>query len=83
MPLLPPDAGWHFPAIGRSDLPAAIRHLIDRVYNHALTIADLNELRGWIELKPEIPDGDCYKDFCSFKTCGKGPYSKNFCSEGT
>jgi hypothetical protein len=34
------------------------------------SIADLNQLRAWIESKPEVPEGDWYKDFGSFKICG-------------
>ncbi len=52
------------------------------MHDRAITIADLNELRGWIELKPEVPDGDWYKDFGSFKICGKGPYPKTFLLRG-
>jgi hypothetical protein len=38
----------------------------------AISIADLNQLRLWIESKPEVPEGDWYKDFGSFKICGQG-----------
>jgi len=35
--------------------------------DRAISIADLNQLRAWIESKPEVPEGDWYKDFGSFK----------------
>jgi hypothetical protein len=45
-------------------------------------IADLNRLRLWIESKPEVPGGDWYKDFGSFKICGHGPLPKTFLLSG-
>ena len=64
-------------------LPARVRqHLIDRMRDRAITIADLNQLRLWIDSKPEVPEGDWYKDFGSFKICGRGPYPKTFLLRG-
>ena len=60
-------------------LPANVRqHLIDRMRERAISIADLNQLRLWIATQPEVPDGDWYKDFGSFKICGNGSYPKTF-----
>ena len=65
------------------DLPPAIRrHLIDRMRDRQITIADLNELRLWIESGPVVPDGEWYKDFGSFKICGQGPFAKTFLIRG-
>src|SRR6266446_4196012 len=36
----------------------------------------------WIESKPEVPEGDWYKDFGSFKICGHGSYPKTFLLRG-
>jgi hypothetical protein len=59
------------------NLPEGVRqHLIDRMRDRAISIADLNQLRAWIESKPEVPEGDWYKDFGSFKICGHGSYPK-------
>ncbi len=33
----------------------------------SVSIEDLNRLRLWIETRPEVPDGDWFKDFGSFK----------------
>jgi hypothetical protein len=61
------------------NLPAAVRrHLIDRMRDRSIGIADLNQLRLWIETKPEVPETDWYKDFGSFKICGRGSYPKTF-----
>src|SRR6266404_1472400 len=35
--------------------------------DRAISISDLNQLRLWIDSKPEVPAGDWYKDFGSFK----------------
>jgi hypothetical protein len=68
------------PAIEKWDsLPAAVRqHLIDRMRDRAISIADLDRLRRWVESKPEVPEGDWYKDFGSFKICGHGSFPKTF-----
>jgi hypothetical protein len=65
------------------NLPAAVRqHLVDRMRDREITIADLNELRLWIESNPEVPEGDWYKDFGSFKICGRGAFPKTFLLPG-
>jgi len=44
--------------------PVAVReHLIERMRDRSISIADLNQLRLWIESKPEVPEGDWYRDF--------------------
>ncbi len=64
---------------GWDDLPLNVRaHLIDRMRDRAISLADLNQLRVWIESQPEVPEGDWYKDFGSFKICGQGSYPKTF-----
>ena len=64
-------------------LPACVRqHLIDRMRDRAITIEDLNKLRVWIESKPDVPEGDWYKDFGTFKICGQGSLPKTFLLSG-
>lgn len=64
-------------------LPVAIRdHLVDRMRDRNITLDDLNQLRLWIESKPNVPDGPWYKDFGSFKLCGEGKYPKTFLLAG-
>ncbi len=65
------------------NLPEGVRqHLIDRMRDRAISIVDLNQLRAWIESKPEVPEGDWYKDFGSFKICGHGSCPKTFLLRG-
>jgi hypothetical protein len=64
-------------------LPPAIRdHLIDRMRDRKISLEDLNQLRLWIESKPEVPEGLWFKDFGSFKFCGEGKYPKTFLLAG-
>ena len=58
--------------------PRVRRHLIDRMRDREIGLADLNQLRRWVDSNPEVPDGDWYKDFGSFKICGLGPLPKTF-----
>ena len=48
----------------------------------AISIADLNQLRIWIDSKPDGPEGDWFKDFGSFKICGQGSLPKTFLLRG-
>jgi hypothetical protein len=43
-------------------MPGVRKHLIDRMRDRAIGIADLNQLRLWIESNPEVPEGDWCKD---------------------
>lgn len=47
-----------------------------------ISIADLNQLRLWIETKPTVPEGPWYKDFGTFKLCGEAKYPKTFLLAG-
>ena len=38
----------------------------------------VNQLRLWVETRLEVPEGDWYKDFGSFKICGRGSYPETF-----
>ncbi len=62
-----------------SRLPAAVRdHLVERMHDRNIGLKDLNQLRLWMESKPNVPEGLWYKDFGSFKLCGQGSYPKTF-----
>jgi len=64
-------------------LPERVRqHLIEGMRDRAISISDLNQLRLWVETRPEVPEGDWFKDFGSFKICGSGSYPKTFLLRG-
>lgn len=66
-----------------SRLPAALRnHLIERMRDRNISLNDLNQLRFWMETKPDVPEGLWYKGFGSFKLCGEGKYPKTFLLAG-
>jgi hypothetical protein len=65
------------------NLPEGVRqHLIERMRDRAISVSDLNQLRLWVETRPQAPEGDWYKDFGSFKICGRGSYPKPFLLRG-
>ncbi len=72
------------PQLERWDsLPEGVRqHLMERMRDRAISILDLHQLRLWVETRPEVPDGEWYKDFGSFKICGSGSYPKTFLVRG-
>jgi hypothetical protein len=62
-----------------SRLPPPLRaHVIERMHDRKVSAEDLNQLRVWMESKPNVPDGPWYKDFGSFKLCGEGHTQKRF-----
>jgi len=65
------------------NLPESVRqHLVDRMRDRDISVADLNQLRLWIETQPEVPEGEWYKDFGSFKICGRGSHPRTFLLRG-
>jgi len=66
-----------------NNLPQGVRqHLIERMRDRSISVSDLNQLRLWVDTRPEMPEGDWYKDFGSFKICGSGSYPKKFLLRG-
>jgi hypothetical protein len=72
------------PQIERWDnLPERVRqHLIERMRDRAISVSDLNQRRVRINTRPQVPEGEWYKDFGSFKICGSGSYPKTFLLRG-
>lgn len=56
-------------------------HLLERLRDRNITPDDLDKIRVWIESQPDVPEGDWYKDFGSFKLCGTGPNPTTFLGE--
>ena len=71
------------PKVQWTDLPKALQdHLFERLRERKIAAADLYALKLWRETGPEAPEGDWYKDFGSFKVCGRGRYPKTFLLKG-
>ncbi len=65
------------PAIRFSDLPRGVwEHLLQRVQERQVSLADLRRLQEWVRSVPIAPEGDWYKDFGSFKLCGSGEFPR-------
>ena len=62
--------------------PRVKLHLAERMRDRNISLDDLNHLRLWIESQPEVPDGEWYKDFGTFKLCGNGHLPKTFLLPG-
>src|ERR1019366_1994394 len=51
-------------------------HLLSRVAERKVSLADLQRLQEWVKTAPNAPDGEWYKDFGSFFICVSGEYPK-------
>jgi hypothetical protein len=58
--------------------PGIQAHLSERLDDRSISLADLKKLQFWVASNPEVPEYDWYKDFGSFKICGRGAYPKTF-----
>jgi hypothetical protein len=71
------------PKIRFSDLPRPVwEHLLARVAERQVSLADLRRLQDWVKTEPAAPDGDWYKDFGSFTLCGSGEFPKTVLIRG-
>ncbi len=71
------------PKIRFSDLPRGLwQHLLERVQEREISLADLSRMQEWARSEPVAPDGDWYKDFGSFKLCGSGEYPRTVLTKG-
>jgi hypothetical protein len=57
-------------------------HLRERAKERKISQADLFELAEWKAQDPEVPEGEWYKDFGTFKLCGTGRYPSTFLMPG-
>ncbi|MGA7240733.1 MAG: hypothetical protein WBY44_33925 [Bryobacteraceae bacterium] len=57
-------------------------HLRDRAKERKISQDDLFDLAEWKAQDPDVPDGEWYKDFGTFKLCGNGTYPSTFLLSG-
>lgn len=53
-------------------------HLRDGAKERKISMEALFELANWESQDPDVPDGDCYKDFETVKLCGTGRFPSTF-----
>ena len=71
------------PKIQFSNLPRGVwHHVLQRVDERRISVADLLALQEWVKSGPDAPTGDWYKDFGSFILCGAGPLPKTVLEKG-
>ena len=58
------------------------KHLRDRARQRSVSMEDLFELANRKSQDPDVPDGDWYKDFGTFKLCGRGRLPSTFLMAG-
>ncbi|HXJ95862.1 MAG TPA: hypothetical protein VMT20_23730 [Terriglobia bacterium] len=56
--------------------------LRERAKEREISMEDLFELAEWKAQDPDVPEGDWYKDFGTFKRCGRGEYPSTFLMAG-
>jgi hypothetical protein len=57
-------------------------HLRERAKERKISAAELFALAEWKAEDPDVPEGDWYKDFGSFKLCGTGKFPSTFLLRG-
>jgi hypothetical protein len=61
------------PKINWTRLSSASRqHLLERLRERGITASDIFALMEWINHSPMAPEGEWFKDFGTFKLCGRG-----------
>jgi hypothetical protein len=58
------------------------KHLDERLKDRTISGQDLVKLQFWVQTDPDVPEGDWFKDFGSFKLCGTGKLPKTFLAPG-
>lgn len=67
------------PKIDWTRLDPGVRlHLLDRLRLREISESDVQALQEWILHRPEVPTGLRFKDFGTFKLCGKGKTPSTF-----
>lgn len=57
-------------------------HLRDRAKERQISQDDLYALAKWKQQDVDVPEGDWYKDFGTFKLCGRGRFPRTFLLAG-
>ncbi len=71
------------PKVRRHNVPPALfQHLLDRVQSRQIPATQLQELAGWLDTEPDVPEGEWYKRFSGMTACGEGELVRTFLLPG-
>ena len=71
------------PRIRRERIPEALMaHLVKRVRQREISSAQLGLFARWLDLDPEVPEGEWFKRFPEMVVCGEGSLVKTFLRPG-
>ena len=71
------------PEIRRAKLPPALfAHLLDRIRQRQIPVAQLGLLAAWLDTQPEVPIGPWFKRFPGMTLCGEGELVKTLLLPG-
>jgi hypothetical protein len=67
------------PKVRRSNLPRPLfRHLLERVEEREISTDQLELILDWMEMEPDVPNGQWFKRFSRVTVCGEGELVKTF-----
>jgi hypothetical protein len=71
------------PRVRRRNIPPALlRHLRDRLLQRQIPANQLQLLVQWLDMEPEVPEGNWFKRFPAMTVCGEGELVKTFLLPG-
>ena len=71
------------PKVRRQNLPPALfQHVLERIQSRKIPAAPLELLARWLDMEPEVPEGEWYKRFSGMTVCGEGELIKTFLLPG-
>jgi hypothetical protein len=71
------------PKVRRQNLPPALfQHLLERIQSRKIPATHLQLLATWLDMEPDVPEGEWYKRFSAMTVCGEGELIKTFLLPG-
>jgi hypothetical protein len=56
--------------------------LLDRIQQRRIPASQLELLTRWLDIEPEVPEGEWFKRFSGTSVCGEGEFIKTFLLPG-
>jgi hypothetical protein len=71
------------PKVRRQNLPPALfQHLLERIQSRNIPATQLESLAAWLDMEPDVPEGQWYKRFSGVTVCGEGELIKTWLLPG-